>query len=128
MSDKEKNTADQRRIDQLETELRQVRAQRHVSPDVFSEMQLKQLEKQVEIQLTLARQDIEQRQLKVAIEGNGKPGLLTRVDRIEQTEKRLTWYWRAMITGLFAAAAMCVFGIVQSSLSPRVATTQQSSK
>ena len=47
-----------------------------------------------EVQLNLARQDQVLNRLDAAIHGNGKPGLGTRVDRIEQwvkTISRLTW-------------------------------------
>ena len=48
------------------------------------------------------------------IDGNGKPGLKTRIDRVEQLEIDRRWQWKTVWGGLIATAlgliAKVVFG------------------
>ena len=55
----------------------------------------------IQVEIKHMREDIDQ--LKRAVDGNGRPGLSVRVDRLERTERRRTWVERIII-----AAALLV--------------------
>ena len=50
-----------------------------------------------------------QQQLADAIFGNGREGVVTRVDRLEQTDKRRSWFERAVIGAVVALLVGAVF-------------------
>ena len=87
------------RIATLADEVSRLRKGRHFADNQLQAMMLKV----TEIQLNLAVQDKILAKLDSAVNGNGKPGLVLRVDRIEQISSGLT---RAV--WLLAAAAISV--------------------
>lgn len=56
------------------------------------------LERLARIETTLDTIDVRT----AALYDNGRPGLMTRVDRLEQVEKRRTWTIRALVAALIA--------------------------
>lgn len=72
------------------------------------------LEKEIIERLTRIEAHVEQlvdmEQVQNALlRGNGRDGLVIRVDRLEQTGRRLSWTLRALFTA-FLAAVVAVFG------------------
>lgn len=47
-----------------------------------------------------------------AFYGNGKPGILTRVDRLEQSDKRHRWAARTLIAGAVAFVCDVIFRFI----------------
>jgi hypothetical protein len=88
------------RIAALAQEVARLRKSRHLADNQLQELILKV----TEIQLNLAVQDKTLGKLDSAVNGNGKLGLVTRVDRVERISGGLT---RAV--WLLAAAAISVF-------------------
>src|SRR5439155_19831012 len=74
------------RIEILSRELKRLRESRHAADDRLQELLLKV----TEIQLKLATQDRTLSKLDTAVHGNGRPGMLTRVDRVERITGGLT--------------------------------------
>lgn len=74
------------RIDNLTREVDRLRRSRSVSDGHLQELILKA----AEIQLNLAMQDKTLTKLDAAVNGNGKPGLVTRIDRVERLASVLT--------------------------------------
>ena len=46
------------------------------------------------------------------LRGNGKTGLILRVDRMEQTDKRRTWIIRTVLGAVLTLAVATVWGLV----------------
>lgn len=42
---------------------------------------------------------------------NGREGLVVRMDRLEQVEKKRTWTIRALVTGLVALVGRVIYGL-----------------
>ena len=84
------------RVENLTREVDRLRRSRSVSDGHLQELILKA----AEIQLNLAVQDKLLCKLDSAVNGNGKPGLTTRVDRVERLASALT-----KVVWLLAAAA-----------------------
>jgi len=74
------------RIETLTREITRLRAGRNLATSQRQQVMLKI----TEIQLNLANQDKLLAKLDHAVNGNGKPGLVTRVDRIETITSGLT--------------------------------------
>jgi hypothetical protein len=89
------------RIDTLTAEVDRLRKSRHLADNQLQQMLLKI----AEIQLNLATQDATLEKLELSVHGNGKPGLSTRVDRIERTTTNLLKFGWILIAALATAAA-----------------------
>jgi hypothetical protein len=89
------------RIDTLAAEVDRLRKSRHSADNQLQQMLLKI----TEIQLNLATQDAMLAKLDIAVRGNGKPGLSTRVDRIERTTINLLKFAWIIIAALATTAA-----------------------
>jgi hypothetical protein len=74
------------RIENLTREIDRLRKGRHAADNQMQELLLKVRE----IQLNLATQDKTLGKLDTAVNGNGRPGILVRVDRIEHISGGLT--------------------------------------
>src|ERR1700722_7675575 len=98
MSDAETHAA---RIDTLSAEADRLRKSRHLADNQLQQM----LVKNPEIQLNLATQDSTLAKLYRTINGNGKPGLSTRVDRVERTAANLLRFGWIVIAAVATAAA-----------------------
>lgn len=85
------------RIETLTREIDRLRKGRHLADNQLQELMLKV----TEIQLNLATQDRTLGKLDAAVNGNGKPGMLSRVDGVERTVGGLT-----KAVWLLAAAAL----------------------
>jgi len=74
------------RIEILTREIDRLRQSRHAADNQLQELLLKL----TEIQLNLATQDKTLGKLDAAVNGNGRPGVLVRVDRVERITGGLT--------------------------------------
>jgi hypothetical protein len=93
------------RIDTLTAEVDRLRKSRHLADNQLQQMLLKI----AEIQLNLATQDATLEKLELSVHGNGKPGLATRVDRIERTTTNLLKFVWILIAALATATADITF-------------------
>jgi hypothetical protein len=98
MSDPQPQTA---RIDTLTAEVDRLRKSRHFANNQLQQMLLKI----AEIQLNLATQDATLAKLDRTINGNGKLGLSTRVDRVERTTANLLRFGWILIAAIATAVA-----------------------
>ena len=89
------------RIDTLSAEVDRLRKSRHFANNQLQQMLLKI----AEIQLNLATQDSTLAKLDRTINGNGKLGLSTRVDRVERTTANLLKFGWILIAALATAIA-----------------------
>jgi hypothetical protein len=74
------------RIDALRAEIDRLRHGRHTADKHVQQLMLKL----TEVQLNLAVQDKTLNKLDASVNGNGRPGLLTRLDRVERLAAGLT--------------------------------------
>jgi hypothetical protein len=97
------------RIETLTRELTTLRRRRHVADKQLHALVLKV----TEIQLNLAVQDKTLGKLDTAVHGNGKPGLLTRLDRVERVTTGLVrTVWLLAAATVSAAAKFLVDRVV----------------
>lgn len=93
------------RIETLTREIDRLRKGRHLADGQQQELMLKV----TEIQLNLAMQDRTLGKLDAAVNGNGKPGMLSRVDGVERTVGGLTKaVWLLAAAAITAAVRMLV--------------------
>jgi hypothetical protein len=93
------------RIENLTREVDRLRKSRHLADNQLQELMLKV----TEIQLNLAIQDKTLGKLDIAVNGNGKPGIITRVDRVEHTIGGLTRSVWLLATAAVTAAVKLLF-------------------
>ncbi len=96
----------QSRIDSLTQEIDHLRSSRNQSDHAQNELMLKI----AEIQLNLAVQDKTLGKLEMSINGNGRPGLLVRLDRVERLASGLTKAVWVLVTASAAALAKMLIG------------------
>ncbi len=88
------------RVQGLADEVDRLRRNRHLADNQLQQMLLKI----AEVQLNLATQDKTLARLDASVNGNGRMGLSTRVDRVERTAANLIRLGWIVIAGLVTAA------------------------
>jgi hypothetical protein len=93
------------RIEILTREVDRLRKSRHAADNQMQELLLRL----TEIQLNLATQDKTLSKLDTAVNGNGRPGMTTRLDRVERITGGLTRaVWLLTAAAVSAAVKMVV--------------------
>jgi hypothetical protein len=93
------------RIETLTREIDRLRKSRHLADNQLQELVLKV----TEIQLNLATQDRTLGRLDAAVNGNGRPGVVSRVDAVERTVGALTRATWLLATAAATAAMRLIF-------------------